>query len=196
MGGYNFSASGGKAILIELLLLAAGLVLVTPPAVYLNLAWLAASLLLISFAMRAKRTDQLLPPTGLNLPWILFILSAAWGAWISVDHDMALVQFVRLLAAYVVFCALVSVGYHRKRGMAWFLLGSMALLAVYWPVSYPFMSSPEKFSLISRVGALINSLLPISLKPGIPANMAGGVAGAGCAIRCSSGVDILAQEAP
>lgn len=160
---------------MEWLLLAAGLVLVTLPAVYLNMPWLAALPLGISFAIRAARTRQLLPHTGLSLPWLLFIASAAWGAWISIDQVLAQAQLVRLLAAFVVFCALVCGGYRIQRGMAWVLLAGMAFLALYWPLKHPFLADPGKFSLISRIGVTINAVLPAPPGPVISPNVMGGM---------------------
>jgi O-antigen ligase len=167
--------SGGVAIFFEWLLLAAGLVMVTLPAVYLNMPWLAALPLGICFAVRAARTHQLLPRTSLSLPWLVFIASAAWGAWISIDQVLAQAQLVRLLAAFVVFCALVSSGFRWQRGMAWLLLAGMAFLALYWPLKNPFMADPGKFSLISRIGAAINAVLPAPPGPVISPNVMGGM---------------------
>ncbi len=108
--------AGGAAIIVEWILLAAGLVLVTLPVVYLNIPWLAALSLGASFAIRAVRTRRLLPRTDLEPPWLLFILSAAWGAWISIQPGLAQAQLVRLLAAFAVFCVLVAAGYRWQNG--------------------------------------------------------------------------------
>jgi hypothetical protein len=130
--------------------------------------------LLASFVMRAVRTHTFLSRTGLEIPWALGIASAAVAVWIAYNQPVALLQLFRLLAAFVLYEALVS---EQETFLRWpavvFLIGATAL-AVYWPAHNDFAAQPGKLAVINRLGASLTHLLPGIPGPDIHSNVAAG----------------------
>jgi O-antigen ligase len=130
--------------------------------------------LLGSFAIRAVRTRQLLPRTGLEIPWALILVSGAFAVWIAYDRSAAVLQFARLLAAGVLYYSVVATGANGRRWLASGFVIAAAGLAVYWPIQHNFSVEPGKLALITRLGILINQLGLYIPGPAIHANVAAG----------------------
>jgi len=163
------------AIIIEWLLLAVSLVMITLPAVYRISPWLALPALAIFFILLALRAGGRLLRSKLLWPWLLFIASAVWGTWTSVAPEMAQIQFMRILAAFAVYCAVISAGERQKLWLAWITLAGIGLLAVYWPLRHQFAGDLGKFTIISRIGTAINSVAQVLSGPDLHTNVAGGL---------------------
>ncbi len=130
--------------------------------------------LLLAFAVRVNRTEKLLPRSGLEGPWLLFLGSAAIATFISIFSVQALLQFNRLVAAFVLYCALVEAGYRMKRLVAWGLVLTGGILAMYWPLTHEFASDPGKIPPLRALGLLVNRLMPDLPGGGFSANVVGG----------------------
>ena len=150
----------------------AGVMLASPGEVWVLLGALA---LVLSFCLRAWRTDWLLPNTGLELPWILFLASAGVAAWISIFGEAAALQFSRLLAGFVLFCALVQTRTFIARAAAWVLLAGTGLLAVYYPLTHNFESDPAKLPVVNALGRAISAAIPQLPGADLSPNVTGGV---------------------
>ena len=130
--------------------------------------------LLASFIIRAARTHTLLPRTGLEIPWALGIASAAVAVWIAYNQPVALLQFYRLLAAFVIYEALATSQENFLRWPAAAFLAGAAALAIYWPAHNDFAATPGKLAIITRLGAYLNHLLSAIPGPEIHSNVAAG----------------------
>ncbi len=135
-----------------------------------------AGLVILSAAsvVRAIRTRHLLPRTGLEIPWALGLISGAVASWISYDRSAAILQFSRLLAAFVVYYAVVALPERKLRWPATGFLAFAAALAVYWPLQHDFAAEPGKLALITHAGILMNSWLTGLPGPKIHGNVAAG----------------------
>jgi hypothetical protein len=141
---------------------------------YTDYVTLGLVYLLAAFFVRALRTHRLLPRTGLEIPWVLGLASAGVAVWIAYDRGVALLQFYRLLSAFVIYYAVVSFPGKTLRWPAAGLLLFGAALALYWPISYDFASQPGKLALITQLGLLVNRLAPAIPGPYIHSNVAAG----------------------
>lgn len=156
-----------------------GLALLTIRETYTLYASVGLLLLLGSFMVRAFRCRQILPRTGLEIAWALGLLSGAAAAWIAYDRPAALLQYARLVAVAALYYAVVclpmgKLSTDRLRWPAFGFLGSAALLAAYWPAHNDFTTQPGKLALITRLGEMVNSLLPKLPGPDIHSNVAAG----------------------
>ncbi len=131
--------------------------------------------LLFPFIHRALRTRRILPRTGLEPPWVLFLASAAIAASISIFHDLAILQFIRLAAGFVLFCALVDARPAIPRYVAWVLLGGAGSLSLYWPLTHNFETDPAKLPLFNSLGRAISAALPPLPGADLSPNVTGGV---------------------
>jgi len=159
----------------------AGVVLASPGEAWVLLGGLA---LVISFCLRAWRTGRVLPSSGLELPWVLFLASAAFAAWLSIFPDSAFLQLIRLAAGFVLYCAVVEASPQIARLAGWGLVAGAGLLALYWPLTHNFESDPAKLPLFNTLGRAISVGLP--RLPG--ADLSPNVTGGGLALAVPFGV--------
>ena len=161
-------------LILEWILLLLALAAFTITETYRPYVTLGLILLLASFTVRILRTHTFLPRTGLELPWLLGLISAAVAVWIAYDQPVALLQFYRLLAAAVIFYAVVAMPKNSLRWLALGFLAAAAGLAVYWPLHTDFSVQPGKLAVITSLGLLANRLLPHLPGPDIQSNVAAG----------------------
>jgi O-antigen ligase len=161
-------------LLLEWALLFSALVAFTVTETYQSYVTLGLLLLLLSFTVRAVRTHRLLPRTGLEIPWLLGLVSAAVAVWIAYNRPIALLQFYRLLAAAVLYYAVVALPVNYRRWLALGFLAAAAGLALYWPWHNDFAAQPGKLALITQLGLFANSLLSPLPGPDIHGNVAAG----------------------
>jgi O-antigen ligase len=172
---------------LEWALLLLGLVLVTLASPGQAWALWGVLALLASFGVRAWRTGRFMPRSGLEAPWLLFITSAALAAWISFAHPQALLQFSRLLAAFVLFCALAEANFRKLRIAGWIMLAGAGFATVFWILTHDFSSDPGKFAIITRLGEIINGA--VSSLPRLP--ISGNVTGGTLAMSAPVGIAVV-----
>ena len=136
--------------------------------------YVTAGLLMLVAAcgLRWARTRNLLPHTGLELPLLLFLGTAGLATWLAVERGNALLQLARMLAAWVLFYAVVQ---SDKRLRPWLFAGVVLLtlgLALYWPLQHDYSASPGKFPWITQLGVWINQHLAAIPGPSIHPNVA------------------------
>jgi O-antigen ligase len=137
--------------------------------VYAGLAALLAAL-----ALQAVKARRRLARTGLELAWVLGLASGAAAVWIAYDRPAAILQYIRLLAALVLFYAVVGLPERKLRWPSAGLLLLAAGLALYWPAANDFAAQPGKLALITRLGLAINRVVPALPGPEIHPNVAAG----------------------
>ncbi len=129
-------------------------------------------LLPVAFGLRWARTGKFLHRSGLEIPLLLFLASAGLATWIAVDRLTALLQLARMLAAAVMFYAVI----HSEKSLRPWLAAGMLLvglgLAVYWPLQHDFTADLEKFPGIAQVGLLLRQVLPAIPGPSVHAYVA------------------------
>lgn len=158
----------------EWLLLLAGLGLLTITEQYRWFVTVGLVLMGISFGLRAWRSGHLLPRMGLEIPALLFLLSAGVATWISYDRSAALLQFVRILAAGVLLYAVVDSGKAFIPWLAGGVVAAASYLAVYWPTQFDFSAGAAKFPILQRLGGWLAAHLPSIPGPSIHPNVAAG----------------------
>lgn len=136
--------------------------------------YITAGLLLlpVAFGLRWVRIGKFIPRTGLELPLLLFLASAGVATWIAVDKSTALLQFVRILAAAVMYYAVVQ---SEKPLLPWLAAGMVLItlgLALYWPLQHDFTVNPQKYPLITQAGIWINDHFPTISGPYVHPNIA------------------------
>jgi O-antigen ligase len=160
---------------VEWFCLAFGVSLLTLTEQYQLSVTIGFVFLMISFAVRAWRTRSWLTRTGLEIPWALFLISALVAVWASPDRTVALLQFFRFFAAFVIYYAVVNSSRTFLHWLAFGFLVAAAILAIYWPLQHDFTAQPGKIALITSIGTWINSFLPPIPGPTIHNNVAAGV---------------------
>lgn len=118
--------------------------------------------------------------TGLEIPLILFISSAAIATWISYNQAGAFLQFARMLGALAIFIALSDSSLLEQRLLAWGFILATAALAVYWPIQHDFVAQPAKYEPVQALALWLESHLPAMdlaqlTGPSIHPNIAAGV---------------------
>ncbi|MCP4544036.1 MAG: tetratricopeptide repeat protein [Chloroflexi bacterium] len=109
--------------------------------------------------MPRKRNFWLAP---LDLPLLLFLLSAVFGLWPAYDRSLCWNTLIALVAG-VLFYVLVSrlaVSHHWWRAIAIFIVSMSALLSLYFITQYDHFGYPEKIKMVNRLGAFIGGIVP------------------------------------
>lgn len=139
------------------------------PYVTAGLVCLAAA-----WIVRRVRTGRFLPFTGLELPLLLFIFTAAVAAGISYNLSAAGLQFARILAGVTLFYAIAEAEPPFLTLLAAGFVFAAAGLALYFPTQHNFTLAPAKVGLVNSLGLWINANLPAPPGPSIHNNVAAG----------------------
>ena len=131
-------------------------------------------LLAIAFLLRGWRTGRLVPRTGLEIPGLLFLISALVAAALSYDVSAAWLQVARILAGTILFYAVVDSSEATRNKVALGFVVATTALAIYWPLQHDFSSGQSKFAIIDTMGRWINDTLPAIPGPSIHSNVAAG----------------------
>lgn len=160
--------------LAEWAVLGIALLLLTATEKYGTAAIASLILLAVFFVESAFRGTLSANKTGLELPLLLFVISAASAALISYNSEGALLQFARILASAAAFYLLSNRRSPFPRIAAWLFICAAAILALYWPVQNDFTLTPGKLPIITAIGRLINAITPGMPGPDIHSNVAAG----------------------
>lgn len=131
-------------------------------------------LLAAAFVLRFLRTRCLVPRTRLELPILLFLFSAGLSTWIAFERGTALLQMVRILAAIVLFYAVIQ---SNQRVQAWIGGGFVlmaAFLAIYWPLQHDFSTGLDKVEVVGQIGRWLTTHFSALPGPSIHANVGAG----------------------
>lgn len=131
-------------------------------------------LLAIAFLMCWLRTRRFIRRTEMELPGLLFVLSAGLATWIAYDRPTAMLQFARILAACVLFYEIASINRHFLPWLGTGFVLVAAFLAVYWPLQHDFAAGAVKIEAINRIGLWLTSHVPALPGPSIHANVGAG----------------------
>ncbi len=145
-------------IILEWLFLLISLAAITFASTFGIPAAIAIVLMVAGFLTRIVRTRRVIPRTGLEIPWLVFLISAGTAAWISYLPELAALQFTRFLAAAFLYYAVVESPLGMRDWIATGFLVAAAGLAVYFPLQYDYGSAPMKIGFINQIGMAINQI--------------------------------------
>lgn len=113
--------------------------------------------------------------TPLNVPLLLFFLTALVGVWAAYDRDSALDKFWIIVSALLLFFALAN----QPRTNVWHIAGAFGFLgftlACFFLFSHDWGTSPAKFEIINRVANQWMAVRPVNLPSTIHPNGAAGI---------------------
>jgi O-antigen ligase len=157
---------------LEWTLLLIGLGLISVTEVFQVYSIIGLVILLVAFALRAIRDGRWWLRTGMEIPGLVFLISAGLATWISYDRGIAFLQFERFVAAGVLFYAVAGrkikteddSGAQRKEvELRWIAAGILILaagLAIYWPLHQDYRSLDNKLFPITNLLDWIPMHLP------------------------------------
>ncbi len=124
--------------------------------------WMNAGsgLLAGSWAARWVRTGQVTRPTPIDLPLVLFLLSALVGLWAAPDQAEALLRLYLFLAAAGLFYALANSDAGALTAFSTGFLLFAAVFALYFASQHNWADQPAKFAAIGGMGLRLNQLVP------------------------------------
>jgi O-antigen ligase len=171
---------------LEWALLLIGLGMISIPEAFQLYTLPGLACLLGAFVLRVAHDGRRLYHTGMEIPGLVFLASAALATWISYDQGMAFLQFERLLAAGVLFYVVVgrkisagdgSAAHRKEVELRWIGVGILALasaLAIYWPLHQDYSALDNKFFLVTNLLNWIQTHLPAIPGPAINHDVAAG----------------------
>ncbi len=113
--------------------------------------------------------------TPLNVPLLLFVLTAMVGVWAAYDREMAIGKFWIIVSAVLLFFALAN----QPRTNIWLIAGAFGFLgfaiACFFLLSHDWGESPAKFEIINRVANRWMAVRPFSFPSAIHPNGAAGI---------------------
>ena len=125
------------------------------------LLWVGLGLILIGFGARFVRTGRLAPPTPLNLPLLLFILSAVVGWRVAYNPDLGTVKLYFLICATAIFLLLAGASSAAANRFAFGFVGTAAALALVFATQHDFSAAPAEPAVLVPLGLWLNHLAPI-----------------------------------
>src|SRR6187401_3329774 len=98
----------------------------------------------------------------LTVPFLIFLLSGLVGYWSSYDPAVSLPKLLMLVAAVVLYFAIVALRFNTRlssMAVGTYILGGAAA-ALYFIAQTNFAATPSKFEILTRLGEVLNTLLP------------------------------------
>ena len=129
---------------------------------------------LAPWAARLVRTGRPFPLTGFEIPFLLFLLTAAAAVWSAPDREVAAAKFWLVVGAVLLFYAFVGLGEEATRNKvqgtggevhggelgAWLLAGFGAAVAVYFVATHDWDQFPVRIAALDRLGRALQEPLP------------------------------------
>ncbi len=146
-------------LFLEWMLLLSALVLFSIPQTHSLQSIFGFFLLTLFFVFKYIQGKLLILRTGLELPLLLFVFSAALSSWISYNQGPALVQFGRILVSVGLFVALID---NRSRTLETVAIGFLfaaAILASYWLIHNDLVRITHRLNWIGPVAESVRDIL-------------------------------------
>jgi O-antigen ligase len=104
-------------------------------------------------------TPRLAP---LDLPLVLFLLSAVLGVWPAYDRSLCWRTLTALVAGFLLYVLISrwATSPRRWRAFASVLVLACVFLSLYFVTQYAHLGYPEKVGALNRLGALIGQVVP------------------------------------
>jgi len=131
-------------------------------------------LVLAPWALQVLLAGRFPRPSGYEFPLLLFLLSAAMGAWAAFDRQAAYPKFWRIAGGVSLFYGLYGAApLGRKR--VWLLSAFGSVVALYFLVTHDWATYPAKVPLLTQIGQAIQGPLPTVSLHRLHPNVAGGI---------------------
>jgi hypothetical protein len=119
-----------------------------------------SALLVGSWLARWARQGRVTRATPLDIPLLLFLLSAVLGVWVAPDRAAALVRLYLLVAAAALFYFLVNAETPSLRLFVYFFILAAGALGLYFASQNDWTLYPAKFAVIGGLGQRLGQLVP------------------------------------
>ena len=140
-----------------------------------GVGWRPLAIALPPLAARVAAGKRPLHRTPLDLPLLIFVLTAAVGVWAAYDRGAAWEKFWLIVAAVLVYFAVAR----QPRSNHWMVAGSLsllsALLASWFLLTYDWGANPAKLAVFNRLAWSWMAIRPSLEIASLHANMAGGL---------------------
>ena len=144
----------------EWILLLAAIGLWTASGNYSPQMSVGSALVAGSWLARWIRLGRLTRPTPLDIPVLLFLLSAMAAMWIAPDRTAALARFYLLLAAVALFYGLANAGPATLRLFAGLFVLAAAALGLYFALQNDWAANPAKLAFVGQLAGRLDGVLP------------------------------------
>ena len=107
-------------------------------------------------------SKRILKLTPLDLPLLLFLLSAVLGLWPAYDRALCWNTLIALGAGFLLYILISRLAVSRRwwHAIAAIIVFASVLLSLYFVTQYAHLGYPEKVGVISRLGVLISKIAP------------------------------------
>lgn len=144
---------------------------------YPELHWLPLLVGLIPAGIRILAFRPPFERTPLDVPVWLFLITALISAWVSYDPQVAIVRLQLIVAAFILYYALVSQPANGLWRLAAFISLAGLLIATYFLLTHDWTAASEKIGYITRLGQMWMNIRPdLNAVPIYPNTAAGIVA--------------------
>jgi hypothetical protein len=117
-------------------------------------------LLGICWAARWTRTGRLTKSTPIDVPIVIFIISALVASWATPNYLAGLVRLYLILAAVTFFYTLVNSDLKTLRIFSSVFIAFAGFIGIFLASQYDWTQIPTRFSLIKDTGIWLNRLIP------------------------------------
>ncbi|MEJ2303795.1 MAG: O-antigen ligase family protein [Anaerolineales bacterium] len=121
---------------------------------------LSVGLLGICWVARWTRTGRLTRSTPIDVPILLFIISALVALWAAPSRPAGLVRLYLILAAVTVFYTLVNSDLKSLKSFSSIFIVFAGFMGIFLASQYDWAGSPTRFQLIAQTGEWLNRLIP------------------------------------
>jgi len=150
---------------LEWLTIASGIILLSFSETLNSFTIFGCFLVFASFIFRSFRTKHIIPSTGLEIPWLFFILSALAACLFAYNHEAAILQFMRIFAALTIYYEICESNNSTITLLAYSFVLFAVFLAFYWVLQNNFNPNRILLNSIQQLGSSINYALPKSKYP-------------------------------
>lgn len=100
--------------------------------------------------------------TPLDLPLVLFLVSAFIGYWASFDPQASQAKLLLIIAAVVVYYVIILLRRTQSllKAAVWLFLAVVSAFALYFLSQTDFTAAPTKFAPLTAIGIIFNRVLP------------------------------------
>jgi tetratricopeptide (TPR) repeat protein len=121
---------------------------------------LSVGLLGISWVARWARTGKFIRSTPVDIPILLFIISALIALWAAPNRLAGLVRLYLLLAAITVFYMLVNSDLKALKSFSSVFVAAAGFVGVFLASQYDWAGSSARFQHIEEIGVWLNQVIP------------------------------------
>ena len=130
---------------------------------------------LVPWGVRLAAGKSPIRRTALDIPLVIFLLTAEVGVWAAYDRAAAWNKFWLMAAGVLLYYALAGQPYHNWRIVSGLAGGFGAGISAYFLLTHDWAQFPADLNLLNRPGLAWTSLRPALSWPWIHPNIAGGL---------------------